>query len=115
LVQDQEVLNRMLKLPVLAQPDAYLDWIYSNTEGYSSLLIYLGHRGIEITDQQLDVLGNVGINIPALSDYWLSMAIQTLLNFEGEDGELKAYQEKLRSKLMRAGVLHYGKLEFTAQ
>jgi len=117
LSTSNEVLDLIESLPPYQFPHDHLEWIYDNTEEFSSLLIFLNHNDIAVSNDHMEVLGNLGMQLPKLEDKWLTLALQTVANYEYVEGYegIQLRQEKLSNRIQRTGAVYRGKIDFVSQ
>ena len=94
-------------------PEDHLEWIYSNTECYSEMLIYLNHNSVTVRPGHLDIIGDRAIKIPVPDARWM----ETLLNFYlfGNQKAFEKFEEhrlKLENSLRHKGATDRRKISF---
>lgn len=99
-----------------SQPEKQLDWIYSNFDFYSSMLIYLHAKGIEIPKVHFRIIGagRKKLKIPSM-DYG---RLENLLNplLFSKDEQFVSYEsnvEPIRKRVYSAGVIERKKVCLT--
>lgn len=96
-----------------------LDEIYTNTEYFSALLIFLNACGISIEESKLTTLGfhkNEKIKFPELYLDWLEILFQNLLVKDREQlVERETYLLKLEKKLRIINVFEKNKVNFLGE
>ena len=113
LKRDSTILNFFVNHPVYIDPRENLDWIYSNVEYYSALLIFLNHHQIKVTKAHLKIIGNENRQLPALDFEWLEILLSFYLLEDDEVNDIYADHKKdLQQKLRRIGVLEKRQINF---
>ncbi|NPD84122.1 DEAD/DEAH box helicase family protein [Lentimicrobium sp. L6] len=113
LRKDEFLINIMSSHPVFSEPMKHLDWIYTNLECYSSILIFLHANGIKIPEKHLEIIGDKKITIPPLSFKWIEILLGFYLfgaheHFQGFEEE----KERLINKLKRNGLIDRKTISF---
>jgi hypothetical protein len=92
--------------PMWLDPEAHLEWIYSNLPIYSAILIFLHSNGKEIPELHLEVIGDKRLEIPPFDFEWAETLLQFYL-FNGNEhfGKYEAHRESLENRLRRYGAL----------
>ncbi len=92
--------------PWMGEPEAHLDFIFSNPAYISSCVIFLDHEGITIPRQILDVLGIKRKEIPDNDLEWMEILLTNMLFIDTEaySNNEKVLKEVLRD-LDRLGVV----------
>ena len=113
LKADKTIFAALKNHPIYNEPKKNLNWIYSNIECYSSVLIFLNSAGEKIDKNHLDIIGSKNFNLPELNYEW----IETLLSFylfknPGGFSEYEEHQKKLVNQLKRHGVLERKSINF---
>ena len=67
---DSALLNAILSHPIYQNPQKNLDWIYDNISSYSSGLIYLKYKGIEIPKIHFEILDDDQNLVPEITIFW---------------------------------------------
>ncbi len=106
LKNDETLIQAVMNHPIYQTPTENLEWIYSNLECYSSVLIFLQACKKPISEIHLEVIGDKKFKVPVLTLEWLEI----LLNFYlfGDQGNFRLFeehQERLTNKLIRNGLL----------
>ena len=115
LKQDIEFIDFIKNHRYLKFTEASLDDIYSNTEYFSSLLIFLNSVGIEVPREKLFVLGieeRDAIAFPSFSNEWVQILFQNLL----VNDRLKLFEEEdfiidLEKKLKKLNIFENKKVD----
>ncbi len=98
------------------QPENYLDSIYTNTEYFSSILIFLNACRISIPHKKLEIIGfykNETISFPQLDLKWLEVLFQNLLVADRDNLLLsESYLLNLEKELRRLNVFERNKVNF---
>jgi superfamily II DNA or RNA helicase len=84
--------------PWMNEPEAHLDFIFSNPAYISSCVIFLDHEGIEIPKQILDVLGIKRKEIPDNDLEWMEILLSNILFL---DTETYTKNEKFLKEILR--------------
>lgn len=100
------LLEAIRQHPVYQNPEKYLDWIYENLSSYTSGLVYLNFRGIDINPIHFKVIGDEQKYVPELNVFW----VEELLDFYlfVETSHFKSFDEertKLENRLRHSGFL----------
>jgi superfamily II DNA or RNA helicase len=103
--RDETLIESLLQHPIFLEPTLNLEWIYTNLEYYSAILIFLNAIEKEITEEHLDVIGGKNFTLPELTYEWLELLLTFYLYKDSENFEKVAHQEKLINKLKRAGAI----------
>lgn len=103
---DETISEALQNHPIYQSPKNNLEWIYSNLEYYSALLIYLNARGVLVTGEHLDVVGDKTFTVPELNFEWMEVLLTFYLYKDPENfAPFKVHQEKIKNKLKRSGAL----------
>jgi superfamily II DNA or RNA helicase len=110
---DAVLKEALINHPIFRNPNNHLEWIYSNLEFYSAVLIFLNSVGESILPSHLEVIGDKKLNLPPLDYQWL----ETLLSFYlFKDSErfinYAEHQKSLLNKLKRAGGIERNTINF---
>lgn len=111
LLEDKVFLEAMRQHAAFQSPEEEFEWIYSNTEYYSAILIFLHHQGIEIPKAHTEIiLGDHQERIPELDNAWLEVLLNLYLfkfpdHFPGSREHQNAWQQKLK----RSGAIEWGR------
>ncbi len=110
---DDMLIKGFLQHPTFTTPLENIEWIYSNLEYYSAMLIFLHAIGEEITATHLEVIGDAHFKIPKLNYDWIETLLTFYLykdpdNFKG----FEAHQEKLSHQLKRNGAIERRAINF---
>jgi len=119
LVKNKTFINFLVNHRFYRNPDNYLEAIYSNTEYFSAILIFLNACSIAIEDSKLKLLGfhkNETIQFPKLTLEWLEILLQNLLVTDRENLILEAaYLLKLAKQLRRLNVFEKNRVNFVGE
>ena len=112
--KDEFLINKLQQSPIFVSPASKLEWIYSNIEVYSAILIYLNDNGILITKNHLEIIGDKKFKTPSQSYEWLEILLNFYL-FTDKDNftECEEHKEKLANRLSRYGVLERKSISFS--
>lgn len=114
LKTDTTLVTAFSEHPAFVSPLQNLDWIYSNLECYSALLIFLKAAGLEIAKVHLDVIGNKQLKIPQLTYRWAEVLLMFYLFTDKQNFmAYEEHKEKLIGKLKRNGLLEKHTVSFT--
>jgi len=104
--KDEVLIQAIMSHPIYQSPTNNLEWIYSNLECYSSVLIFLNEVGKIITESQLEVIGDKKYKIPSLNYEWIEILL-TFYLFGDKDNfsAFEDHKEILKNKLKRNGLL----------
>jgi len=109
---DQDLLAELQLHPIYLEPTINLEWIYTNLEFYSAMLIFLNGIGKEITEEHLDVIGGKNFTLPELSYEWMEVLLTFYLYKDPINFNQIEHQEKLTNKLKRAGAIERRAIKF---
>lgn len=113
VLNDKALVNAIELHPVMEAPDENLEWIYSNVEKISAMLIFLHAAGREIGKQHLKILDTKISRIPSLDYSWMEILLDYYLFREPRFFEgFKEHQEELTNRLKRNGALHKKSITF---
>lgn len=119
LLQDKTFINFLKSHRYYSRPEFHLDSIYSNTEYFSSILIFLNAAGIYIEDQKLEILGfgkNESIQFPKLELQWLEILFQNLLVEDRENLiASENYLNSLEKQLIRLNTFERKRVNFVGE
>ncbi|MEQ8924296.1 MAG: DEAD/DEAH box helicase family protein [Fulvivirga sp.] len=114
LMSLDEVFDDVVNTDLVKSPLESLDWIYSNMELYSSILIYLNTKGHVLGKDHFKITGNSKKSIPKLTDEWFEIFLEYYTNkLESENVDIIERQKTIISKIKRAGALDWGKINFS--
>jgi hypothetical protein len=106
LKNDETLIHAVMSHPIYQTPTDNLEWIYSNLECYSSVLIFLQACKKPINEIHLEVIGDKKFKVPALTFEWLEILLNFYLFVEKENFNLfEEHKEKLTNKLIRNGLV----------
>ncbi|OIQ22574.1 MAG: restriction endonuclease subunit R [Flavobacterium sp. MedPE-SWcel] len=111
---DLTLIEAIKKHPAWLSPKDHLDWIYSNVECYSAMLIFLNTNNIEIPRKHIEIVTDKNDEIPTLDYGWM----ETLLDFYlyREKEHFTIYDEhrlKCLNKLKSYGAMERRKVTFS--
>ncbi|MGG7553485.1 DEAD/DEAH box helicase family protein [Chryseobacterium arthrosphaerae] len=111
--KDKVLLNAIGQHPVYQDPTEHMDWIYDNISSYTSGLVYLHFRGIEIPDIHFEIIGDQQKYVPEFDFFWM----EELLDFYllTDDAGFKDYEEhrtNLGNRLKRLGFFDQKTISF---
>lgn len=113
LVADLVLIEALQNHPIYQSPYEQLDWIYTNLEYYSATLIFLNAAGKKITPEHLEIVGDMGFDIPELNYEWIEILLTFFLYKDpGNFSLYKEYQQKLTRKLKRSGIIEKRSISF---
>lgn len=103
---DSLLKDTFSSLQIFKQPEEELEWIYTNLEYYSSVLIFLNSTGIPINPIHLDIIGDSNIIIPELNHEWMEIVLKFYL-FSNVDFPInnEAHKEYILNQLKRNGAI----------
>ncbi|MWW26235.1 DEAD/DEAH box helicase family protein [Algibacter lectus] len=119
LIEDEAFISFLKAHRFYKSPKYHLEAIYSNTEYFSAILIFLNACGISIEKEKLELLGFEGdetIQFPELQLEWLGVLFQNLLVSDRElliDHEV--YLMRLEKKLRQLDVFRKRKVDFIGE
>lgn len=111
--KDQVLLDAIAQHPVYKEPLEHLDWIYENISSYTSGLVYLHFRVIEINEVHFDIIGDQQKYIPEFDFFWM----EELLDFyilvdEVHFKKFENHRTDLGNRLKRHGFIEQKTLSF---
>ncbi|MBF8148940.1 DEAD/DEAH box helicase family protein [Winogradskyella sp. F6397] len=116
LVKDDTFIDFLIEHRFYKNPNWHLDELYSNTDYFSAILIFLYACGFEIDHQKLEVLGfekQEMIQFPELDLYWLGILFQNILVSDREHLiEQEKYIATLEKRLRRLNVFERKSVDF---
>ncbi len=116
LLKDKTFISFIKDHRYFKVPNFHLEELYSNTEYFSSILIFLKASGVKIEQSKLEVLGfrsNEVILFPELQLEWLEILFQNLLVKDREQLlEHENYLLNLEKHLKRLNVYNSKKVNF---
>lgn len=114
LSQDEQIVERLGSSELIKFPENQLEWIYSNMEYYSAILIFLNHNNFEIENRHVKVTGNKTSKLPKLTNEWLELLLEFYLKkFDSEDEDVILHQKQITLILRKTGIMERGKINFT--
>lgn len=114
ITQDKKIVEQIGSTELIRAPRSQLDWIYSNMEYYSAILIFLKHNEFRIEDRHVTITGNKLSKLPKLTKEWLEILLEYYLKkFEAEDDQVIQHQRNVALVLKKAGLMERGRINFT--
>lgn len=119
LIEDATFISFLKAHRFYKSPKHHLEAIYSNTEYFSAILIFLNACGISIEKEKLELLGfesDETIQFPELQLEWLGILFQNLLVSDREllaDHEM--YLINLEKKLRQLDVFRKRRVDFIGE
>ena len=103
---DNLILEAISTHPVYTNPENSLDFIYENISSYTSGLVFMKFRGLEIPEIHFEIIGDEQHFVPEFDFFWL----EELLDFYLFDEHLhfkkhEIYRTELENRLRRNGFL----------
>ncbi|MBX2846293.1 MAG: DEAD/DEAH box helicase family protein [Saprospiraceae bacterium] len=113
-IQSDDVLITAIEQhPIWQDPNAHLDWIYTNLPHYSACLIFLKAVGRVIPESHLEVIGDKDFQIPKLDYSWLETLLDFYLYKEKEHfNAFEEHKEQLENRLRRYGAIERKQINF---
>lgn len=100
--------------PVWKDPIEELNWIYENLAYYSACLIYLHDRGITVSENHLEIIGDRNLKIPVLNKQWMETLLEFYLYADVKRfQEFEAHRSQLETRLRRAGIIERKQINFS--
>ncbi|WP_179334066.1 DEAD/DEAH box helicase family protein [Winogradskyella costae] len=119
LLKDDAFIDFLIEHRFYKNPNWHLDELYSNTEYFSAILIFLYQCGFEIDHQKLEVLGfdkKEMFQFPELDLHWLGILFQNLLVSDREQLiEQEKYVSTLEKQLRRLHVFERNSVDFIGE
>lgn len=119
LLKDDSFINFLIEHRFYKNPNWHLDELYSNTDYFSAILIFLYECGFEIDHQKLEVLGfnkTEMIQFPELDLHWLGILFQHLLVSDREQLlEQEKYILTLEKRLRKLNVFERNSVDFIGE
>ena len=119
LLKDETFINFLIEHRFYKNPNWHLDELYSNTEYFSAILIFLDACGFEIEHQKLEVLGfdeKEMIQFPELNLHWLGILFQNILVSDREQLiEQEKYILTLEKRLRKLNVFERNSVDFIGE
>ncbi|NER15037.1 DEAD/DEAH box helicase family protein [Leptobacterium flavescens] len=111
---DQLLIEALEQYEVYKIPDQHLEWIYSNLESYSAILIFLHAAGTKLREEHLEIIGSAKFSVPKLNYEWMETLLTFyLFNSPKSFSKYEDHQQALINKLKRNGVLERRTVNFT--
>ncbi|WP_179317101.1 DEAD/DEAH box helicase family protein [Winogradskyella undariae] len=119
LLKDEDFISFLTHHRFYKNPNWHLEELYTNTEYFSSILIFLYACGFGIDHQKLEVLGfgkQEIIQFPELDLHWLGILFKYLLVSDREQLiKEEEYLLKLEKKLRRLHVFEKKSIDFIGE
>ncbi|NMH89241.1 DEAD/DEAH box helicase family protein [Flavivirga algicola] len=119
LLNDDVFISFIKQHRFFNETEACLEELYSNTEYFSAILIFLNACGVAIERHKLEVLGfnkKETIMFPVLNLEWLEILFQNLLiNDRGQLLENEPYLLRLEKTLRKINVFEKRKVNFVGE
>lgn len=113
--RDEVLFEYLIQFPAIKKTEFNRDWIYSNIEIYSSMLIFLVHNNAELNTHHFSLTGNKKSSIPALDIDWLEVLLEFFLRtYTPEVPEVEAYQKQALKMLRQYGAIQKNKITLTS-
>ena len=113
LSRDPVLIDFLMQLEIIKFPDTQLEWIYSNMEVYSAMLVYLHHNDAKLSKHHFELTGNRKNQLPKLTYDWLDILLDYyLFQYEAVSEETKAHQKQVIATLSKAGLIERNKVNF---
>lgn len=114
LSRDEMILIHMKNSSLINSPDNHLEWIYTNMEYYSAILIFLNFNNAALEKRHFKITGNKQSQLPTLTHAWIEIFLEYYLKeFQPLDEAISQHQKEIISLLRRSGVMERGKINFT--
>lgn len=113
LKNNSELVEAIKNHPFILSPYDYQEELLDNVEYYSSMLIFLNDRGVNLDKDNLSILGN-RTKLPMLDNNWLEILLKNIIitdrkryiNYENVISEIE-------KELNREGIIEQGTLSFS--
>ncbi|WP_179318779.1 DEAD/DEAH box helicase family protein [Winogradskyella helgolandensis] len=119
LLKDDTFIDFLFEHRFYKNPNWHLDELYSNTDYFSAILIFLYACGFEIDHQKLEILGfekQEMIQFPELDLHWLGILFQNILVSDREQLiEQEKYVSTLEKRLRRLHVFERNSVDFIGE
>lgn len=100
--------------PFFQNPNEYLESIYSSPQNYASLLVFLNEAGIEIPESHKEIIGNSGVEIPKLDEFWFQILLEFFIQSQQQYfTPFQEYFHQLKKELRKFGLLKNNKVRFS--
>jgi superfamily II DNA or RNA helicase len=111
LSNDNIIVDEIFQSSIIQQPESHLEWIYSNMEDYSSILVFLHHNAAELDKYHFKITGNDKSKLPKLNHAWFEVFAEYYINrFQAVD---ETHQKFVASLLRKNGALERGKVKLS--
>lgn len=113
LKSDKTLIEALELHPIITSSIGNLDWIYSNLEYYTSVLVFLNDTSSVIAEYHKEVIGDKNFDIPKLNYEWMEVLL-TFYLYKDPEGFSKytLHQEQLINKLKRNGAMERRTVNF---
>lgn len=119
LLKDDTFIDFLIEHRFYKNPNWHLDELYSNTEYFSAILIFLYQCGFEIDHHKLEVLGfdeKEMIQFPELDLHWLGILFQNILVSDREQLiEQEKYVLTLEKRLRKLNTFERNSVDFIGE
>ena len=113
ITRDTEFTKAIEEHPWINEPDNHIEEILSDPSYFSSIAIFLNHRGKELPEKLLDVMGVSGKKLPELNLEWMEILLRGCLYTDSENYlNYDNLMEKIKRNLIRIGALERKKVKF---
>lgn len=114
IAHDKRIVDQLGSTELIRNPESQLDWIYSNMEYYSAILIFLNHNNFIIEDRHVKITGNKLSKLPKLTKEWLEILLEYYLKkYETENDQFIQHQKSISLVLRKTGILERDRINFT--
>lgn len=112
-MDDEAVLEALKNYSVYQNPSLSFDWIYDHISSYSSGLVFLNFKKVEINPIHFEILGDSQKLIPEFSFFWLEELLDLLLFVDRKSFfEIESHLENWENKLRHGGFLEHKTVNF---
>ncbi len=99
--------------PIYQNPQQHLDWIYSNISSYTSGLVLINFKGIEINKIHFEIVGDEQKYVPEFNFFWLEEVLEFYFFLDQKHFEsFQEHQFHLENSLRRNGFIENKKVGF---
>jgi superfamily II DNA or RNA helicase len=114
LKQDATLIEALTTHPAWKNPAENLEWIYTNLNYFSSILIFLNANGHPISPAYLDIIGDSELQIPVLDYSWMAVLLEFYLFREKVHFmPFEEHRQNLENKLSYHGALDRQQVNFS--